>query len=334
MCRTVTNQTLPISRKCDDPVLSKLGIRMHTAFLLAAGFGTRLRPLTLARPKPLLPVCGIPMLDYALAHVRAHGHEKVLVNAHYLWEQVAVWADRNQVALQVELPIVLGTGGGLRAAHDQLGDAVVIVNADILSDVDLTALMMALPEGGASMALRADADAEKIGPVQADSDGKVVRITSVVPSEKGIAGTHFTGVHAMSRVAVASIPEVGEQCVIRTAYKTLVPSGLVGQIVHDGSWVDVGKPDAYLAANMAVLDGKVSIPIDPWTRGSRGPHGSWVGEGATIDGEVNHCVIGTNAVIPAGTSLRDCVVWDGVSVPKGKYVSAIFYDGGEVLQLG
>jgi hypothetical protein len=103
-----------------------------------------------------------------------------------------------------------------------------------LSDVDLTALMVALPEGGASMALRADADAEKIGPVQADSDGKVVRITSVVPSEKGIAGTHFTGVHAMSRVAVGSIPEVGEQCVIRTAYKTLVPSGLVGQIVHDG----------------------------------------------------------------------------------------------------
>ena len=61
---------------------------MHTAFLLAAGFGTRLRPLTLLRPKPLLPVCGIPMLDYALAHVRNHGHEKILVNAHYLWEQV------------------------------------------------------------------------------------------------------------------------------------------------------------------------------------------------------------------------------------------------------
>ena len=62
---------------------------MHTAFLLAAGFGTRLRPLTLARPKPLLPVCGVPMLDYALAHVRAHGHNDVLVNAHYLWEQCA-----------------------------------------------------------------------------------------------------------------------------------------------------------------------------------------------------------------------------------------------------
>ena len=120
-----------------------LGSQMHTAFLLAAGFGTRLRPLTLARPKPLLPVCGIPMLDFALAHVRDHGHTKVMVNAHYLWEQVAVWAERHGVTLQVELPIVLGTGGGLRAALDQLGDSVVIVNADILSDVDLTALVAA-----------------------------------------------------------------------------------------------------------------------------------------------------------------------------------------------
>ena len=115
---------------------AKLGLRMHTAFLLAAGFGTRLRPLTLVRPKPLLPVCGIPMLDYALAHVRKHGHDQVIVNAHYLWQQVAAWADRDGVTLQVELPIVLGTGGGLRAASETLAERVVIVNADILSDVN------------------------------------------------------------------------------------------------------------------------------------------------------------------------------------------------------
>ncbi|KAA0231251.1 hypothetical protein EDM76_11015 [bacterium] len=65
---------------------------MHTAFLLAAGLGTRLRPLTLERPKALLPVCGVPMLDYALALARAHGHASILVNAHYLWRQVAAWA--------------------------------------------------------------------------------------------------------------------------------------------------------------------------------------------------------------------------------------------------
>ena len=110
---------------------------MATAFLLAAGFGTRLRPLTEVVPKPLLPVCGIPMLDYALAHVRAHGHTDVIVNAHHLWHDVGSWASDNDVILRVEEPLILGTGGGLRATLDDLEEPVVVVNADILSNVDL-----------------------------------------------------------------------------------------------------------------------------------------------------------------------------------------------------
>ena len=273
------------------------------------------------------------MLDYALAHVRAHWHENVLVNAHYLWQQVATWAERNGVALQVELPEVLGTGGGLRAALDRLGESVVIVNADILSDVDLTSLREVLPADGASMALRRHPDAEQIGPVEADDSGRIVRITSVVPSDAGISGTHFTGVHIMSHGAIARIPESGEQCVIRTTYKEMVPAGIVAHTVHAGSWVDVGKPPAYLDANLAVLDGSVSTPIDPWTRGTRGPGNSWVGAGAHIGGKVQHSVIGDGAFVPENASLEDCVVWDGVTVPSGTYRRAVIYDGGAVLQI-
>ena len=266
------------------------------------------------------------MLDYALAHVRAHGHENVIVNAHYLWQQVAQWADQNGVVLQVELPKVLGTGGGLRAAIDQIGDAVVIVNADILSDVDLTALQSSMPSTGAAMALRVDPNAESIGPVEANSSGRVVRITSVVPSDEGIPGTHFTGVHIMSREAVARIPDSGEQCVIRTAYKELVPMNQVGRTVHNGSWVDVGKPDAYLEANLAVLDGRVPTPVDPWTRGARGPNCSWVGSGARIDGDIVHSIVGDGAVVPASARLVDSVV-------SGRHSRCVIYDGGKVLSL-
>ena len=306
---------------------------MHTAFLLAAGFGTRLRPLTLARPKPLLPVCGIPMLDYALAHVRAHGHTEVLVNAHYLWQQVAAWASARNVALQVELPDILGTGGGLRAALSSQGETVVIVNADILSDVDLTALVAAVPPGGAAMALRPSPEASAIGPVEADGEGRVVRVTSVVPSDQGRAGTHFTGVHAMSRAAVEAIPEGGESCVVRKAYKALVPERLVGHTTHTGTWVDVGTPQAYFEANMAVLEGRVQVPIDPWTVGTPGPDASWVGEGARLEGTVRRCVVGAGAHISAGATLDRCVVWDGVVVPAGEYRRAVIYDDGAVLSL-
>ena len=221
---------------------------MHTAFLLAAGFGTRLRPLTEHRPKPLMPMCGVPMLDYTRALLRSHGHERILVNAHHLWEQVAAWCERHNMGLQVKLPDILGTGGGLKAASDRLAERFVIVNADILCDIHLSELVDAVPADGAAMALRAAPDWEQIGPVLADETGIVRRITSLVPG-KGQPGTHFTGVHAMHRGALERIPD-GFQCVVRTAYIELVPEGLVRATKHPGTWVDVGTPEAYLRANL------------------------------------------------------------------------------------
>lgn len=306
---------------------------MNTAFLLAAGLGTRLRPLTEQLPKALVPICGIPMLDLALAQVHAHGHRRVMVNAHWLWEAVAAWADRSGVELQVELPEILGTGGGLRAARPRLAERFVVVNADVLSNVDLGALLDAVPEGGAAMALRESPEAERIGPVEANSRDEVVRIRGVVEGEGGVAGTHFTGVHAMHRDSLDLVPPDGLQCIVRTAYKALIPQGRVRATHHAGTWVDVGNPTAWLEANLAVLDGKIALSIDPWTRGGRGPGGSWVGPGARLEGEIHRSVIGAEAVVPAGAELHDCVVLDGVAVPAGLHRRTAFYGDGASLSI-
>jgi mannose-1-phosphate guanylyltransferase len=310
---------------------------MHTAFLLAAGLGTRLRPLTLHRPKALLPVCGVPMLDHALALVQAHGHSDVLVNAHHLWEQVAAWvvsrsSPTMKLQVQVELPSILGTGGGLRAALDDLAETVVVVNADILCDVDLAALVAAVLDDGAAMALRRLAPGETITAAEAQ-DGRVVAIGGIVGQTAaeggaGEAGTHFTGIHAMRRNAVSLVPDDGEQCVIRTAYRTLIPQGRVGAVLHSGTWTDIGRPAEYLRANLDVLRGRVVTAIDPWSRGNRGPGGSWIGADAQIGGTVDASVIGEGARVPAGARLRRCVVWDGVEVPPGEHEDAVFHDGG------
>ncbi len=305
---------------------------MVTAFLLAAGLGTRLRPLTEHLPKALVPVCGVPMLDHALLLARRHGHRQVMVNAHYMWEHVAAWAEDNDVLLQVELPEILGTGGGLRAALERLDDVVTIVNADILCDVDLSRLAEAVPRNGAAMALRASAHAADIGEVEPDGHGRIRRITSVV-GQPGTAlrGYHFTGIHAMSRDAIARVPADGAHCVVRTAYKAMVPEGKVGSIVHGGTWVDIGTPGAYLDANLAVLRGEVIAPVDPWTRGRRAATDSWAGQGARVDGIVQRCVIGAGAVVPAGAELIDCVVWDGVRTPTGRHRRTIFAADGIAL---
>jgi mannose-1-phosphate guanylyltransferase len=299
-----------------------------TAFLLAAGFGSRLRPLTSARPKPLLPLCGAPMLDHVLAHVRQHGHEHVLVNAHHLWEQVARWAEVRGVALQVELPEILGTGGGLKAAAPRLAERFVVVNGDILGDVDLTRLLAAVPDGGAAMALRADPILGSHAPVEADSEDVVVRMREFAGTPGvGIEGTHFTGIHAAHRDILDDVPD-GFACIVRSAYTKHLPDRRIRAVRHEGRWIDIGTPADYLAANLAVLDGTLSTALDVWERGTGRPGLHWVGRGAVVDGTLQHSIVGDRAVVPAGARLVDCVVWDGVTVPPGRHANTIFFDDG------
>ena len=211
-----------------------------TAFILAAGLGTRLRPLTLRTPKPLLPVHGRAMLDIVLDHVRQHGPREVVVNAFWLPDQIVDWArGRAGVTVVVEAPTILGTGGGLRNARHLLADRFVVVNGDILSDVDLGALFD--ENAPAVMALR-----EQAAPVHTgvSLDAGVVRgIAGVVGT--GDPGLHFTGIHVLDQAVLDLVPLQGEACIVRTAYQSLIPEGKVRGRVHQGSWVDIGTLDEY-----------------------------------------------------------------------------------------
>lgn len=211
-----------------------------TAFILAAGLGTRLRPLTMAVPKPLLPVAGQPMLDHVLANVRAHGHEHVVVNAFWLADQIVAWAkDRPGVTVVVEAPAVLGTGGGLRNARDLLADRFVVLNGDILANVDLTALW-AQP-APAVMSVRAQA-VPRHTPI-AVRDGFVTGIAGVVGEAGG--AWHFTGVHVLDRAVLELVPATGESSIIATAYASLVAQRRVRAAEHSGYWWDIGTPAEY-----------------------------------------------------------------------------------------
>lgn len=327
---------------------------MSSAFVLAAGLGTRLRPLTDHRPKPLAPVCGVPMLAYALASCARHGLRDVIVNAHWLAGQVEAWAGEREgvhVTVSTELPDILGTGGGLKRVADRLDERFVVVNADVISDVDLGALLAAVPPGGAAMALRPDPeDAPRYGVVAADAAGIVVKLVNVASAEpRGSVDTttHFTGIHAMRREALAHVPD-GFACIVRTAYRALVPERRVAAVVHRGVWLDIGDPTAYLDANLTVLDGGLDLPLDPharaaYARDRRGEHGDraaggdativgpvWLGRGARLGRGVRvvRGVIGDGATVPDGAELVDCVVWDGVAVPPGAYRRAVLHPGG------
>jgi mannose-1-phosphate guanylyltransferase len=321
----------------------------HQAFVLAAGLGTRLRPLTDVLPKPLVPVSGVPMLSYALALCARHGLTDVVVNVHWLAPTLRPWAGLHEgvfVTISEELPEILGTGGGLKKVADQMAPQFAVVNADVLSDVDLGALIAATPTGGGALALRRSDEAARYGVVAADEAGVVARLTTVASAEPvGVVdgSTHFTGIHALDRESLNRVPD-GFSCIVRTAYRALVPERRVVGRVHDGTWLDVGDPEAYLDANAAVLDGDVTLPLDPlmraaWARSRRREAGdrsvvdgvsvegsAWVGVGARVARGASLCrtAIGRGAVVPADTRLVDCVVWDGVTVPPGDHVRRVF----------
>ena len=330
---------------------------MHQAFILAAGFGTRLQPLTLDRPKPLVPMCGVPMLSYALALCARHGRTDVVVNAHYLAEQLQRWEGTHEgcaVRVVVEAPEILGTGGGLKQVEADLASVVTVLNADVLHDVDLTALADGVPEGGANLALRPDPEhAERYGVVASDDAGVVVDLAglaSAQPEGQADRTTHFTGIHALHRDVLAGVPE-GFACIVRTAYSQLTPARALRGQRYDGPWLDAGDPAAYLQTNLDVLHRRVVLALDPharaavWVDAAGERHGDasrlegvnvggalWFGEGAALeDGVVlSDVVIGEGAKIRAGTSLQRVVVWDGVEVPKGDWQDVIFTAAGPV----
>jgi len=305
----------------------------YTVFLLAAGFGTRLRPLTSYRPKPLLPLLGFPMARYAVEWLRQHGHDRIIVNAHHLWENIATWSEKEKLGLQVELPDILGTGGGLRAAKDKMADRFLVWNGDIVSNISPTTLLDACPEDGAAMALRHHDDLQKITRLLTDENGIVQRIGNVCQTADAPAlpqtpdGLHFTGIHAMSRKSLQYVGE-GFQCIVRSTYKELIPQQKVVGIRHHGAWFDTGVPKEYFDANMKALSGELPLSFDPWQFASERFEDSFVHYTASVEGKVEGCIVGEKAVIPRDAQLRNCIVWDSVVVPEGIHHDGIFFDGG------
>jgi NDP-sugar pyrophosphorylase family protein len=299
------------------------------AFLLAAGLGTRLRPLTDLHPKPLLEVGGLSLLDRCLALLAAHGvapHE-VLVNAHHLWAQVAAWAEARGVGLQVELPEVLGTGGALRAARDHLAPEVLVLNGDILCDVDLGALLAALPPDGAALTLREDPRLGAAAPVEADAEGVVTRMRDFAGAPgPGRPGTHFTGVYAISRTVIDRVPP-GAACILRSAVAEVLPTRRVRAVLHRGLWEDIGAPAQLLDAQLLAARSPGGLPggVGPGYRAL--PYDVLLGPGAQVaeGARLRSCVIGAGAQVAAGASLDGCAVWPGVRVPPGDWRRTVLW---------
>lgn len=303
-------------------------MEVSSALVLCAGLGTRLRPLTDERPKPLIPVSDRPLASHALDRLAAVGVRTVVANAFHLAAQVEPalrpWTDRNAQSLRVLVePSLLGTGGAIRNALPHLGDTFVVFNGDVLAAPDLARAVAHHHRLGALMTLvlREDPRAERLGAIEVDEVGRVLRILGegdapTVPVRRCL----FTGVYVVSQRVADELPTEG--CVVRHTLRRLLARGeTVAGVVDDGTWHDLGTPASYAAAQFALLRGELrGFPAGP-------PGGVLVAPTAVIDPGVRvvgPCVVGDSARIRGTGTLERAIVWPGatVDVPRSDAIIA------------
>lgn len=274
------------------------------AMVLAAGLGTRLRPLTLERPKPGIPYDMRPLACLALDSLADMGVEEVVLNTHHLGDLLpsllAPHVRRGMTPRYIHEPELLGTGGGIRNASEWLddGDPIFILNSDIVFRPDLGGALALHREldAVATMLLRPDPDAARFGSVEIDATGRVQRLLGDPHREGDFRTFMFTGVHVLSPRALDDLPEAG--CIVRHAYRRWVDEGTcVAGFVDESPWADLGTLQRYLDAHVALAETNrihESARVDP-------------------DARLEHCVVGQGARI-GPHELRRCVVWPDASV--------------------
>lgn len=311
--------------------------------VLAAGFGTRLRPLTTRMPKPAVPVLGVPLVACVLAMLERAGIRHAVMNSHHLAAQLSTEVDAFTTSAEIEVelsyePEILGTGGGLANAAASLAgaDAIVLVNADTLIECDLAAVVAAHLDAGsaATLLLRANPDPRAYPPVETDHDLRVYRIAGNPPPAMTPAKTEaaslrpwlFTGIHILRPDVLELLPKGEASDVHRALHLQLIARGeLVQGFLHTERWWDVGTPRRYLDANLESLDS----PPEPLAellvrRGLKLDGGNVTAEDAVIatGARVRRCVVASGCRIARDCSLERCILMPGAVVEDGASLSS------------
>lgn len=312
----------------------------RTAILLVGGLGTRMHPLTVTRPKHLLPVGGVPVLDLQLRRLREAGVRRAALATARHADLVARHVAAHPVAgLEVVISdegTPLGTGGGLLAAMEVLSpdadEPVVIVNGDLLTGHDLRAQTAACRPGvDVVLHVRAAADPAPFGTVEIAPDGRhVVGFREKVP---GPAGTLVNaGTYVVRPGALAGRASGQEQSWERDVLPAIIAEGADVIAHRDDAWfADIGSPAALLAATRAALDGtaRTALPQDFDPAAAISPS-TTLGEGARLEDSTT----GTDVHVAAHAAVSRCVLLDGVRVGAGSRLTECVIGAGAIIDDG
>jgi NDP-sugar pyrophosphorylase family protein len=272
--------------------------------ILAAGYGTRLRPITLTLPKPMVPLCNRPLIAWAVESFHAAGVRDLIVNLHHLPETIETYlrATYSNIEFSYEQEI-LGTGGAIRRVRPLLekDEAFFLVNGDTVQFPRWDALRERLGSNIAALTLRHPPENDRFTPVYL-ADGRVTGFGKGTGEPLMFAGSHLISTRIFDY-----LPDEEEFGIVDRVYQPLLDSGResIGGIVDDGFWFDIGTPQRYAAASGALLEAIVRGEL-PATPGSRIAGDSLLHESAR--GDASRSIVGANSVVNG--DVRDSIVWD------------------------
>ena len=292
------------------------------ALIRAGGEGTRLRPLTSAVPKPVVPLANRPFISYMLDWLEHHGFDDVIMSCGFLAagvRKVLGSGQRGGVTIRyVEETEPLGTAGPVKLAEPMLDDRFAVLTGDILTDIDLSSVVAFHEERGARLTLTLVPveDPSSYGVIVTDEQGQV---SAFIEKPQGEAPSNMinAGAYVLEREVVSDIPAGRAVSFEREVFPSLVGKGLFG-VSRDGYWLDIGTPERYLQATRDILTGAVESAVQPG-----------VGPGTQANGrETLHeplltgasCRIAAGAEIGPYATLGDRCIVEGGAVVRGSAV--------------
>lgn len=292
------------------------------AIMLVGGKGTRLRPLTLSAPKPLLPTAGVPFLAHLLARAAAGGVTHVVLATCYKADMfAAALGDGSAFGLSIDYvteDVPLDTAGGIANAARGLrgtgpGDPIVVLNCDILSGHDLSAQVDLHIKTDAAVTLHLVEvdDPARFGCVPTDSSGRVTAFLEKTPNP--VTNRINAGCYIFRREVIAQIPVGRRVSVERETFPGLIESGQLVMGYHESAyWLDVGTPQAFVRGSCDLVLGRLPASAVP---GPPGPAlllpGASVAADAVVSGGT---VVGAGACVGAGATVAGSVLFDGANV--------------------
>jgi mannose-1-phosphate guanylyltransferase len=283
------------------------------AVVLVGGFGTRLRPLTRSTPKQMLPVVNRPMIERVLEHLAGHGVTRAALALGYradAFRAAFPGGTCGGVALHYAVePEPRDTAGAIRfaALHAGIGERFLVVNADVLTDLDVTALVAAHERAGAegTIALHRVDDPSAYGVVATEAGGRVTAFVEKPPPGEAPSDLINAGVYVFELSVLDRIEPDVRVNVERVTFPAMAAEGTLYALDGDTYWIDAGTPTTYLAANLDLLTGRRPQVED-------GVH-----PGARVEGEVECSVVGDGALVAAGATVSSSVVLPGAAVGPG-----------------